>query len=76
MQEVWWEHHVISVIPELYTILCVHLVLLTGFLESASSENHTSDEQVHIEAGVIERSIRVGEESRSDWSHSAIDTED
>ena len=76
MQETWWEHHVVSVEPECCAILSVELVVISCVLESASSKDHSGDEQVHIEAGVIKRSIRVGEESRSDWSHSSIDTED
>ena len=75
VKEVWWEHHVISVIPEFYSILSVHLVLLTRFLESASSKNHCGSPDVYKETGVIKRSIWVSEESWSDWSHHSVYSE-
>ena len=48
MKEVGWEHHVVSIEPEFSSVLRVESVLVSRFLESASSENHTSAPNVYV----------------------------
>ena len=76
VEERWWEHHVVSIEPEFSTILGVEHVLVSGFVESASSEDHASSPDVYIKAGVVQWTVSSSKESRSNWSHSAIDSED
>ena len=54
MEERWWEHHVVSVIPELDAILGIEAILLTRFGESASSENEDGSETIGEKTGVVE----------------------
>ena len=76
MEETWWEHHVVSIKPELGSILSVEHVLVSRFVESASSEDHASSPDVDVKAGVVQWTVSSSEESRSNWTHDTIDSED
>ena len=76
VKERWWEHHVVSVEPELSSILCVEHVLVSGLAESASGENEHGCGEVDKETGVVKSAIHVSEESGTNGTHSSIDSED
>ena len=76
MEETWWEHHVVSIEPELSTILSVEHVLISRLVESASSENHASSPDIDVKARVVQRTVSSSEESRSNRTHDTIDSED
>ena len=76
MQETWWEHHVVSFEPELDTILGVDRHLLSSFLESKSTKDHSCGKDVTEEAGVVQRSVSLTDESGTNWSHHAVYSED
>ena len=76
VQEVWWEHHVVSIEPELDTVLGVESDIVSSVLESASGEDHSGGPEVAEKTWVVQRSISSAEESGSDWSHVSVDTED
>ena len=76
MEETWWEHHVVSIKPELGSILSVEHVLVSRFVESASSEDHASSPDVDVKARVVQWTVSSSEESRSNWTHDTIDSED
>ena len=46
VEEVGWEHHVVSVEPEVSAILIVESILISLVLESASSDNHCGAPEV------------------------------
>ena len=53
VQETRREHHVVSVEPELSSVLLVELVLFTGVGELAPSEDHSCGPEVAEESGVV-----------------------
>ena len=76
MEETWWEHHVVSIKPELGSILSVEHVLISRLVESASSENHASSPDIDVKSGVVQWTVSGSKESRSNRTHDTIDSED
>ena len=76
VEEVRWEHHVVSVEPELSTVLGVEHVLVPSLLESAPGQHHGSGPEEDVQASVVQWAIASADESGSDWSHDTIDSED
>ena len=76
VEETWWEHHVISIIPELGTVLSVEHILVSRFVESASSKDHASSPDVDVKSGVVQWTVSGSKESRSNRTHDTIDSED
>ena len=76
MQERGWEHHVVSVEPELSSILSIEHILVSSFAESASGEDKHGRGEVVKEARVVKSAIHVSEESGPNWTHGSVDTED
>ena len=57
VQEVRWEHHIVTSIPELRLILLVERQHVTRSDEAESGEDHVGAEEPNKEARVIERSV-------------------
>ena len=57
VEETWWEHHLISVIPELNTILRVEVHLISSVDESASSENTEGGPEVAEKSWVVQWTV-------------------
>ena len=76
MEETWREHHVVSIEPELGSILSVEHVLVSRLAESASSHDHARGPDVYVKSRVVKRTISSSEEPRSNWSHDSVDSED
>ena len=75
MQETWWEHHIVSVIPELNAILRVECDCLTGVGHTAAGENASGGEAVDPEATVVDWAIAISEEARANRPHDSPDAE-
>ena len=76
VEETWWEHHVVSIEPEFGTVLSVEHILVSRFVESASSEDHASSPDIDVKSGVVQWTVSGSKESRSNWTHDTIDSED
>ena len=76
VKERGWEHHVVSVEPELGSILSVEHVLVSGLAESASGEDEHGCGEVDKETGVVKSAVHVSEESGTNGTHSSVDSED
>ena len=74
MEETWWEHHVVPVEPKLNTILCVELHLVSSPCESASCEYHGSAPAVDPEASIVDGTIALTQEARTDWPHQPVNS--
>ena len=57
MKEVWWEHHVVTSVPELWLILLVESEYITRSDEAESGEDHVGTEEPYEEACVIKRPL-------------------
>ena len=69
VQEAWREHHVVAVEPELNTVLRVESRSLSGTLHSASGNDGSSAPEVDVETAVVDGSVAIGEEPRSNGAH-------
>ena len=77
VQETWWEHHVVSLEPELGTILWVEGLHVSSSTESASGEDHSGTPEVAEQSTIVQWSVsKRSEEPWTDWSHQTIDLED
>ena len=59
MKETWWEHHIISVVPELNTILTIKGHHVSCSVESTSSKDHTCAPSIDPEATIVDWTIAV-----------------
>ena len=75
LQETWWEHHIVAVIPELNSILCIESSSLSGVGHTATSEDTCGGEAVDPETAVVDWTISIGEEARANRSHDSPDAE-
>ena len=57
MEEVGWEHHVVTSVPELWLILLVESEDITRSDEAESTEDHVSAEEPDEETRVVEGSV-------------------
>tara|TARA_B110000305_G_C19090444_1_gene470507 strand:+ start:355 stop:564 length:210 start_codon:yes stop_codon:yes gene_type:complete len=62
VQETWWEHHVVSIKPELNAILSVERGSFTSVSHSASSEDTARRKQVDVETTIVNWPITIGKE--------------
>ena len=76
VQETWWEHHVVSLEPELGSILGIKDSLVSLVLESASSQNHHGAPEIAEQSGVVEWSIaQTSQELAAMWSSYCVPVE-
>ena len=73
MKETWWEHHVVSVEPELSSILGIELILISSVVKSAPGKDASRGEDIDKKTGVVKGSICVSRESGTNGSHSTKD---
>lgn len=69
VQEVWWEHHVVSGEPKLWLILVVELEHVAGANETEPVEDVHGGEAVYEESGVVKGTS--GDAEHSGENHSA-----
>lgn len=76
MEETWWEHHVISFVPEFNSILTIECCNISCSCESCSGKDHSEAPAVYPKATVVDWTIADTEESGSNWFHDTIPMED
>lgn len=69
VQEVGWEHHVVSLVPELGVVLVVEVQDIASADEAEAGADQEGEPEPHEEGGVVEGPLRdADEDAREDWS--------
>ena len=69
VQETWWEHHVVAVVPELNAILCIEGDSFSCVCHTATGEDASGCEGIDPKTSVVDWAISIGEEARANRPH-------
>lgn len=69
VQEVWWEHHVVTLVPEFWVVLSVEVVQVTAAHEAEAGENNHGSPHPHEHTGNVDWTLGHAEETGRHWSH-------